>query len=89
MFLAVVGWVANNVLNYEMVLATGEVVNANSTHNTALFKALKGGGSNFGVLTHVDVAVIRERRVRLWRTGYAPVHSGNYKSVAHKSDSLC
>jgi hypothetical protein len=43
------------VLNMEVVLASGEVVNANKTHNADLFKALKGGGNNFGILTRVDV----------------------------------
>jgi FAD binding domain len=59
-FLAEVGWVVNSVRNFELVLASGEVINANSTHHTALYKAMKGGGSNFGVLTHVDVEVMRE-----------------------------
>jgi hypothetical protein len=30
------------------VLADGSIVNANNTANTDLFRALKGGGNNFG-----------------------------------------
>lgn len=50
------GWVVDNVLNYEVVLASGDVVNANQTSNSDLYKALKGGSSNFGIVTLVDVA---------------------------------
>lgn len=56
LFQAKRGWVIDNVLNYEIVLASGEIVNANQTSNPDLFKALKGGNTNFGVVTHVDIA---------------------------------
>ncbi|EAW10965.1 FAD-binding oxidoreductase [Aspergillus clavatus NRRL 1] len=45
------GWAANNVVNFEVVLANGTVVNANAKENTDLFAALKGGGNNFGIVT--------------------------------------
>lgn len=32
-----------------------EIVNANANENSDLFKALKGGGSNFGVVTRFDM----------------------------------
>lgn len=47
------GWAIDNILNYEIVLASGEVVNANQTSNADLFKALKGGNTNFGIVTRV------------------------------------
>ncbi|KAH8647221.1 6-hydroxy-D-nicotine oxidase [Xylariales sp. PMI_506] len=50
-----VGWVVDNILNFEVVLASGEIVNANISHNSDLFRALKGGGNNFGIVTHVNV----------------------------------
>jgi FAD/FMN-containing dehydrogenase len=49
------GWGANSVVNYEMVTAKGEVINANKTSHPDLFWALKGGGSNFGIVTRFDV----------------------------------
>lgn len=55
-FMPKVGWFVDNVLNYEVVLASGAVVNANQTSNNDLYKALKGGSSNFGIVTKVDVA---------------------------------
>ncbi|KAF2005170.1 FAD-binding domain-containing protein [Amniculicola lignicola CBS 123094] len=45
------GFVCDNVTNYEVVLASGEVVQANKTTNPDLFVALKGGSNNFGIAT--------------------------------------
>ncbi len=55
-FLPKVGWFVDNVLNYEIVLASGAIVNASQTSNSDLFKALKGGSTNFGIVTKVNVA---------------------------------
>ncbi|KAI0179441.1 hypothetical protein GGR52DRAFT_306858 [Hypoxylon sp. FL1284] len=49
------GWAANNVVNFEVVLANGTIANANSTANTDLFWALKGGSSNYGIVTRFDL----------------------------------
>ncbi|KAF2875853.1 hypothetical protein BDV95DRAFT_283707 [Massariosphaeria phaeospora] len=49
------GFVCDTVFNFEVVLASGEVVNANNTTNADLFRALKGGGNNFGIVTQVDL----------------------------------
>ncbi|ESZ98116.1 hypothetical protein SBOR_1495 [Sclerotinia borealis F-4128] len=38
---------ADNVKSFEVVLASGEIVNANAAINSDLFWALKGGGPNF------------------------------------------
>ena len=45
---------ACQVLNYEVVLASGQIVNANSKENADLFRALRGGGNNFGIVTRFD-----------------------------------
>ncbi|KAM0328131.1 hypothetical protein ACHAQA_005536 [Verticillium albo-atrum] len=49
------GLSCDNVLNYEVVLADGSVVEANEDENPDLFKALKGGGSNLGIVTRFDM----------------------------------
>ncbi|KAI0377412.1 FAD-binding domain-containing protein [Hypomontagnella monticulosa] len=49
------GWGCDNVVNFEVVLANGQIVNANATENTDLFKALKGGSTNFGIVTRFDM----------------------------------
>lgn len=39
----------------QVVLASGEIVDANANSNADLFRSLKGGKSNFGIVTRVDV----------------------------------
>lgn len=48
------GLVCDNVVNFEVVLADGAVVNANCEENSDLWYALKGGSNNFGVVTRFD-----------------------------------
>ncbi|EWC47300.1 hypothetical protein DRE_03419 [Drechslerella stenobrocha 248] len=52
------GFVADNVKNFEIVLGNGAITNANINQNPALFKALKGGSSNFGVVTRIDLYTV-------------------------------
>ena len=47
------GLVCDNTLNYDVVLASGEMARANASENADLFWALKGGGGNFGVVTSI------------------------------------
>ncbi|KAJ1305446.1 hypothetical protein OPQ81_000456 [Rhizoctonia solani] len=53
------GFAADNVLSYEasvpIVLASGQVATITADSNGDLFKALKGGGSNFGIVTSFDL----------------------------------
>jgi FAD/FMN-containing dehydrogenase len=49
------GWATDNVANFEVVLADGSVVNANAESHSDLFKALKGGSGNFGIVTRFDM----------------------------------
>lgn len=50
-------------MNYEVVLADGSVVQANKSSNADLFWALKGGSSNFGLVTRFDIETIKSRKV--------------------------
>lgn len=52
------GLVCDQVKNFEVVLASGEITNANQTENADLWLALKGGASNFGVVTRLDMYTI-------------------------------
>ncbi|OTB15926.1 hypothetical protein K445DRAFT_317555 [Daldinia sp. EC12] len=45
------GLACDNVVDFEVVLANGSLVHANSNTNKDLFWALKGGATNFGVVT--------------------------------------
>ncbi|KAI1867503.1 hypothetical protein JX265_007305 [Neoarthrinium moseri] len=49
------GFACDNVVNFEVVLANGEIINANATDNSDLFQSLKGGQSNFGIVTRFDM----------------------------------
>ena len=42
-------------MNLEVVLADGSVVNANAREHSDLFRALKGGSGNFGIVTRFDL----------------------------------
>ncbi|KAI4601045.1 hypothetical protein KJ359_012232 [Pestalotiopsis sp. 9143b] len=55
-----VGFACDNIVNYEIVLASGEIVQANSTQNADLWKALKGGSSNFGIVTRFDIQAFEQ-----------------------------
>ena len=39
----------------QVVLSSGEIVNANNQTNTDLFQTLKGGSNNFGIVTKIDL----------------------------------
>ncbi|KAL1880760.1 hypothetical protein Daus18300_001374 [Diaporthe australafricana] len=58
------GFGCDNVVNFEIVLADGTVVNANSTSHDDLYRALKGGSSNFGIVTRFDVKTLPN--IPLW-----------------------
>ncbi|KAF4765212.1 hypothetical protein HAV15_004092 [Penicillium sp. str.  len=53
-----VGFGCDNVVNYEVVLADGKIIEANKDSHVDLFKALKGGSSNFGIVTKYDMKII-------------------------------
>ncbi|KAI4957054.1 hypothetical protein J4E86_005526 [Alternaria arbusti] len=68
------GFACDQVQNFEVVLADGEVVNANATSNSDLFTALKGGSFNFGIVTRYDVQTFAAGD--LW--GGVRVHDKNH-----------
>lgn len=69
---------ADNVLSMEVVTAAGEFVVANSTSNTDLFWALRGGGgSTFGVATSVTVKAHPDLPVTASRFGFSSAQTGN------------
>ncbi|KAL2842918.1 hypothetical protein BJY01DRAFT_235845 [Aspergillus pseudoustus] len=59
-----VGFACDQVINYEVVVADGRIVNANKDENPDLFRALKGGGNNFGIVTRFDMITFAARDIR-------------------------
>jgi len=45
------GLVCSNILSYELVLASGSTTTASASINPDLWRALKGGFNNFGIVT--------------------------------------
>ncbi|KAK9799148.1 putative FAD-binding PCMH-type domain-containing protein [Seiridium cardinale] len=52
------GFACDTVQNFEVVLANGSIINANADDNADLWQALKGGSSNFGLITRFDLYAI-------------------------------
>ena len=48
----------------KVVLASGRIINANIAQNDDLYKALKGGGNNFGIVTRFDLRAFSQGK--LW-----------------------
>ncbi|KAH8647546.1 putative 6-hydroxy-D-nicotine oxidase [Tricladium varicosporioides] len=66
------GLAADNVKNFEIVIADGTIVHANSQQNSDLFWALKGGGPNFGIVTQFDLYTIPVKDIWYSITVYPP-----------------
>ncbi|EWZ79321.1 hypothetical protein FOXG_12527 [Fusarium oxysporum f. sp. lycopersici 4287] len=58
------GFACDQVVNFEVVLADGKIVNANRKQNPDLWKALKGGSGNVGFVTRIDQRVVSSNQ--LW-----------------------
>lgn len=52
------GWIADTIIDYEVVLANGSLVSAKTDPN--LLWALRGGGNNFGIITRIDIEVFEQ-----------------------------
>lgn len=52
------GFACDMVQNFEVVLANGTVVDANAGEHADLWRALKGGSGNFGLVTRIDMYAI-------------------------------
>ncbi|KAF2734794.1 FAD-binding domain-containing protein [Polyplosphaeria fusca] len=51
------GFACDNIQQYELVLGNGTITTASSNTNPSLFRALKGGNNNFGIVTRFDAKV--------------------------------
>ncbi|KAG8939380.1 hypothetical protein FRC03_006338 [Tulasnella sp. 419] len=55
------GLAVDNVLSAKVVLADGSIVSTSESENSDLFWAIRGGGSNFGVITEVQIKLHEQR----------------------------
>ncbi|KAK1851925.1 FAD binding domain-containing protein [Colletotrichum chrysophilum] len=58
-----VGFACDQVVNYEVVLADGSIVQANDQEHSDLFRVLKGGGNNFGIVTGFDMVTFPSKDI--------------------------
>lgn len=59
-----VGFVSSNIIEYEIVLANGTVTTVSSVKNLNLFRSLKGGSNNFGIVTRITTRAFPS--TKLW-----------------------
>ncbi|KAJ3941443.1 uncharacterized protein N0V96_008151 [Colletotrichum fioriniae] len=57
------GFACDTVINYEIVLSSGHIINANKSDNADLFIALKGGACNFGIVSRFDLEAFKATEV--------------------------
>ncbi|KAL2063148.1 hypothetical protein VTL71DRAFT_6220 [Oculimacula yallundae] len=57
------GFAMDNVLAYEVVTASGDIITATAESDPELFWALKGGGNNFGIVTKFTLAAYKAPKV--------------------------
>lgn len=72
------GWASNGVSNFQVVLANGTITNANAQVNPDLFWALKGGSSNFGIITRFDLKTFPVGSIYGGTTSYQPSSINQY-----------
>lgn len=51
------------VENFEVVLANGDIINANAKANNDLWVALKGGLNNIGIVVRFDLGVFEQAKI--------------------------
>lgn len=59
LFSSMLGFTADSVMEFELVLANGDLVVANHETRSDLFWALKGGTNWFGIVTRIDIETIK------------------------------
>lgn len=74
-FSNIYGWACDNVASYEVVTASGIIVNASPSSFPDLFWALRGGGNNFGVVTKFTINTIPLPGGQIW--GGSRIHTAD------------
>lgn len=81
----IAGLGVDNLIEAQVVLADGQMVTTDATHEPELFWALRGGGGNFGVATQIRV---RLHAVATLTTGVLLFPWQQAAAVLHRYDAL-
>ena len=82
------GFICDMVENFEVVLATGDIVNANVKENPRLWKALRGGSNNFGVVTALTLKTFEQGPFWGGQTFHAlDTRKQHFKTIADLTNS--
>ncbi|KAK1913770.1 hypothetical protein P3342_007014 [Pyrenophora teres f. teres] len=57
-FSSMYGLACDNVISYELVTASGRIINVSKTSYPDLYQSLRGGGNNYGLVTKFTVVAI-------------------------------
>lgn len=68
------GFGCDSVVNFEVVLANGTIINASQAVNPDLWLALRGGSSNFGIVTRFDMEALPTRELYYDNRVLGPEH---------------
>ncbi|KAF2121074.1 hypothetical protein BDV96DRAFT_640484 [Lophiotrema nucula] len=66
------GFACDMLVKAEVVLADGSVITASHTEHTDLFRALKGGGPNFGIVSRFYLSTVPIKNIWYESNAYAP-----------------
>ncbi|KAF3204800.1 hypothetical protein TWF106_001449 [Orbilia oligospora] len=80
------GWAVDNVREFEIVVADGRVLKANKYENKDLFRALKGGSSNFGVVTGFTLDTVESK---LATGAYVEFPTSSYDAFINAAYQYC
>lgn len=72
------GFGCDAIRNFQVVLTNGSIVNANNSTNADLWRALKGGGSNFGIVTRYDLEALPDKPIAYATRVIAPNNTAAY-----------
>lgn len=84
----------DSVINFEVVLSSGDIIQAKATSFLDLYVALKGGSNNFGIITRFDFTTFPQGQMYGGAIGYnttianTTVASSFYKALADFTSDL-
>ena len=89
------GWSCDTLESIEVILANGSMLLVNHTHHANLFRALKGGGSNFGIAASFTMRTFPISTLQVAFLRYESHHISRlmdeisaFNSEAHKDPSV-